>query len=94
VDKLTEGQWIFGKLNRLRSDREARSIWLDPWVEPEALVTLDATIKQFGEIWRILQRHAQDHLRQSSTRKFLVQGGTRTVGMLAKGGTTGCSRQD
>ncbi len=49
VDKLTEGELILGKLHRLRSYRQTRSMWLDPWVDPEVARTLDGTINRLGE---------------------------------------------
>lgn len=48
ADKLTEGELILSKLNRLRSYRKTRSMWLDPWVSSVVLKTLDDTIEQLG----------------------------------------------
>jgi hypothetical protein len=48
TDKLTEGQLFNDKLNRLRGYRRMRAVWLDPWLRPEAIQMLDATIGQLG----------------------------------------------
>lgn len=49
LDKLTEGKLLLDKLNRLRSYRNTRSIWLDPWLAPDVASELDATIDQLGK---------------------------------------------
>lgn len=48
VDKLTEGELILGKLRRLKSYRQTRAVWVDSWIDPEVLDTLDSTMDQLG----------------------------------------------
>lgn len=53
MDKFTEGLLVLGKLQRLRSYRQTRSMWLDPWLEPGVTKTLDDTLDEIG------RRHAE-----------------------------------
>lgn len=59
-DKLTEGELILSKLNRLRSYRKTRSMWLDPWVSSVVVKTLDDTIEQLrnwhGEYFDVMPK--------------------------------------
>ena len=48
LDDFTEGRLVLGKLRRLRSYRQTRSMWLDPWLDPESVKTLDDTLDEIG----------------------------------------------
>ena len=53
LDKFTEGSLVLGKLQRLRSYRQTRSMWLDPWLESGVVKVLDDTLDEIG------RRHAE-----------------------------------